>query len=167
MFQSVVIASIQLVIPIRAALLQQVRTEKYVELTCDQALAGFLAPLAFNLILILVCAVLGYLARKLPENFNESWYIFISVTTTLFMWLVFLPTYFSAFYAYHQEALIAFCLILNALITLMCLFVPKLYAIVYLEDHQLKFGILSDGNSSLRSNTVSSIDQPRNPGSAN
>ena len=51
----------------------QVVSEKHVELFCDLALEGFLAPLCYNMLLIILCGVYGYLTRKLPENFNESW----------------------------------------------------------------------------------------------
>ncbi|ELU13847.1 hypothetical protein CAPTEDRAFT_72291, partial [Capitella teleta] len=114
---------------ISPGLLQQVKTKPFVELRCEQALPAFLLPICFNVALILLCAVLGYLTRKLPENFNESWYIFVSVSTTLFAWSVFLPTYFSVFYAYQQAALLSFCLLLNAFITVGCLFLPRAYAI--------------------------------------
>ena len=113
-------------------------TEKYVELLCELPLVGFLVPLSLNLILLLLCAAYGFLARKLPENFNESWFIFVCVSTTAFMWMVFLPTYFTMFYAYHQAALLAFCLILNACITLLCLYVPKLYALYFVSEDRLK-----------------------------
>ena len=71
-------------------------------------------------------------------------YIFVSVATTMFMWLVFLPTYFTTFYAYHQVVLLATCLFLNAIITLLCLFIPKIYAIYYVEDDKLKYATFSN-----------------------
>ena len=81
----------------------------------------------------------GFLTRRLPENFNESWYIFVSVSTTTFLWMVFLPTYFTTFYAHYQVALLATSLILNASITLLCLYVPKIYAIYFIDEEQLKY----------------------------
>jgi hypothetical protein len=111
-------------------------TEKYAELFCQLPLEGLLIPLSYNLLLILCCGTYGYLTRKLPENFNESWYIFVSVSTTSFIWVIFLPTYFTTFYAHHQMALLALSLILNAYVTLLCLFVPKIYAIVFLAEDQ-------------------------------
>ena len=130
-----------------ARLRMQVPTEKHVELFCDLPLEGLLIPLAYNLTLIILCAVYGFLTRKLPENFNESWYIFISVSTTTFLWIVFIPTYFTTFYAYHQAALLAFSLILNASVTLLCLYVPKLYAIYFIDEAQLNF-VSTTGNTS-------------------
>ena len=129
-----------------------VRTEKFVELYCSLPLIGLLPPLAFNILLVLLCAIFGFLTRKLPENFNESWYIFVSVSTTMFLWLVFLPTYFTAFYASHQVVLLASCLLINASVTLICLFIPKIYAIHFVDEEQLK---LATTGSSVAGATVS------------
>ena len=126
----------------------QIPTKKYVELLCEQSLQGFLVPLAYNLLIIFACAVYGFLTRKLPENFNESWYIFVSVSTTAFLWMVFLPTYFTMFYAHHQAAILAFCLIVNAAITLLCLFVPKVYALYFVEESDIKFSAAGQSHSS-------------------
>lgn len=135
---------VQWLLPVEVELYQPSLIEPYVELRCQQSLPGFLTPLSYNCLMIIICAILGYLTRKLPENFNESWHIFISVSTTLFMWLIFLPTYFLAFYNYHQVALLALCLILNSYITLGCLFFPKVYAILFLKEDQIKFSTMTD-----------------------
>ena len=135
----------------------KVPTERHVELFCDLPQVGFLAPLAYNLALIVFCAFYGFLTRKLPENFNESWYIFVSVSTTMFLWMVVLPTYFTTFYAYHQAALLAFCLILNASITLLCLYVPKVYAIYFVEEGSMTFSS-ELGQASVSRTTVSYIE---------
>lgn len=117
----------------------QVATEKYVEVLCSLPLSGLLPPLCLNLLFILTCAAYGFLTRKLPENFNESWYIFVSVATTTFLWLVFLPAYFTAFYAVHQIALLVSCLIINATITLLCLYFPKIYCIYFINENDIQF----------------------------
>ena len=115
-----------------------VSTKPYVELQCQQDIKGLLIPLAFNILLILTCAIFAFLTRKLPDNFNESWYIFLCVSTTLFVWIAFFPTYFTAFYAYHKAALLAFALILNAAVTLICMFGPKVYALYYVNENDIK-----------------------------
>ncbi len=121
-----------------AKLRMKILTEKHVELFCELPFFTFLMPLIYNLILILLCAVYGFLTRKLPENYNEAWYIFVSVCTTVFLWVVFLPTYYNMFYAYNQSALLAFCLFLNATISLFSVFAPKIYALYFVEDDAIK-----------------------------
>ena len=121
-----------------ASLQMPVATERYVELVCGMSLENLLIPLCYNMAVLLLCAVFGFLTRQLPDNFNESWYIFISVTTTLFVWVAFLPTYFLAFYAYHKAALLALVLILNGAVTILCLFSPKLYAVYYVDENKIK-----------------------------
>ena len=116
-----------------------ISVEKYVELYCKVPLEAMLIPLSFNLLLITLSALYGFMTRKLPENFNESWYIFVSVSTTTFLWLVFLPTYFTTFRTYHQAALLAFCLIINGFVTLCCLYIPKIYAIYFVDESKIKF----------------------------
>ena len=132
-------------------------TKKHVELSCVQEMQGFLLPLAFNLLLLACCAVHGFLIRKLPENFNESWYIFVSVLTTLFIWIVFLPTYFSTFYAYYQVVLLAFNLILNGFLTLLTLYAPKLYALYFIDEETLKYGEMTTNTTQVNP-TLSTTD---------
>ena len=115
-----------------------VTTEKFVELLCNISIVNILLPLSFNFILLLLCAVFGFLTRKLPDNFNESWYIFISVITTIFIWIAFLTTNLLAFYAYHKAALLALALILNSFIVLICLFGPKIYAVYFVNEKDIK-----------------------------
>ena len=118
---------------------QQIVIKKHVELYCDSSLQGFLPPLAYNMALIISCGIHAFLTRQLPENFNEAWYIFVSVTTTSFLWMGFLPTYFTTMNASYQVILIAFCLFFNASITLMCMFMPKIFAIYFVDESKIKF----------------------------
>ena len=98
---------------------------------------------------------------------------FISVSTTTFMWMVFLPTYFTTFYAYHQAALLAFCLLLNASITLLCLYIPKIYAIYFIDEDKLTFSFndqmksVSSSFSTGVSDMETEIKPPLSPGNGN
>jgi 7 transmembrane sweet-taste receptor of 3 GCPR len=112
--------------------------DRYIELYCHKSTAWFLIPLVYNIVLMLVCAVIGFITRKLPENFNESWFIFVSVSTTLFAWVVFIPAYFSSYYAYMQPVILGFCLILICFVTLGCQFVPIIYAVIFLPADRIK-----------------------------
>lgn len=123
--------------PPRDLMRMPVRTERYVELLCDMPLTGMIPPLLWNLLLILCCCLYAFKARMLPDNFNESRYIFLSVSTTIFLWCAFLPTYFSAFYANQKALLLAAILLLNSTVMVICLYYPKVYAIFYVDDDDL------------------------------
>ena len=110
---------------------------KEVEMFCFLQLGGFIPPVAFNLLLILMCAIFGFLVRKLPQNFNESWHLYVCVSSTLFLWIVFLPTYFTTYYAIHQVVLLVSCLLINAAVVHICIFAPKIYAVYYADAGSL------------------------------
>ncbi|KAI8770780.1 metabotropic glutamate receptor, partial [Biomphalaria glabrata] len=68
----------------------------FVELSCDWTIPGLTSFLGYNLILVFLCSFFAFKTRKLPDNFNESRFISISVYTTLIVWLAFVPTYYTA-----------------------------------------------------------------------
>ena len=115
-----------------------VEIEEYVEMACTNTAASLLIPLAVNLTMLLCCGVFGYLTRKVPENFNESWYIVITVGVTFIIWIAFLSTYFLAFYIFYQAALQAFALFLNVTVVIVIIFGPKLYALYNIPDSEIK-----------------------------
>ena len=131
-----------LITPPEAQQRMPVSTIQRVELQCKLPLQNLLIPLSYNIILLLLCAIFGFLTRKLPDNFNESWYIFIAVTTTMFVWIACLPTYFVAFYAYHKAALLALGLIMNGIVISLCLYAPKIYAIYYVDEKDIQISRL-------------------------
>lgn len=152
LFQVALITVSMILWPPQAELSMPVRTEKYVERHCNlEALAVF-TPLAFNIFLVLLCSIFAFLARKLPDNFNECWYIFLTLATTLFIWMAFLPTYYSAFYAYHKAAFLALALILIGAATLVVLFGPKLYALFFVAEDDIKITDFEGSHSSSKSN---------------
>src|SRR6218665_192339 len=117
--------------PSTAALRMASVFEKYVELYCRKSIVWFVVPLSYNIFIMLLCAWIGFVTRKLPNNFNESWFIFISVSTTLFAWAVFIPAYFTTSYVYLQSTILGFALVLNCFVTLICQYVPILYALAF------------------------------------
>lgn len=112
-------------------------TRRYVEQLCDLPLNGLIPPLAFNVLLLISCAAYAFKCRNFPENFNESKYIFASVSTTVFLWLAFVPTYFTAFYAEHKALLLALVLVLNSIVLTLSFYAPKVYALYYVDEDKL------------------------------
>lgn len=127
--------------------IQRIESERKVELTCYNPPIAFSIPLGFNALLLFCCVCLSYVTRKLPENFNEAWYIFVSVSTTIFLWIVLLPTYFTMFYVYYKVIILGVCLITNGILTLLCLFLPKIYAVYFINEEQMVIGNYSRYNS--------------------
>ena len=58
--QVVILVVVTIFYPSETELRMPIHTEPYVELTCVQDKLPFLLPLIYNIISILVCAVLGY-----------------------------------------------------------------------------------------------------------
>ena len=141
--------------PSAAELVMPLAYEKYVELHCTQTMWAFLVPLTTNILVLLACTVLAFLNRKLPENFNESWYIFLSVTSTLLTWSLLLPTYFTSFYAYNRAAILAFCLLVNVYLTIACQYGPKVYAVLLVKEENMRFTPFTGANTNAVSTTNS------------
>ncbi|XP_060593074.1 metabotropic glutamate receptor 3-like [Ruditapes philippinarum] len=105
------------------------RTEKFVELFCNLPHAGLLSSLSYNLILVLICTFYAFKTRKLPDNYKESRYIAFCVDTTLLIWITFVPTYFTTTRAAAKTTIVAVSLLLNASVTITCLFIPRIHAL--------------------------------------
>lgn len=122
---------------------------KYVEIYCHKSVVWFLVPLAYNMALMVGCAVLGFLVRHLPENYNDSQFIFISVLTTFFVWILFIPAYFIASYAYIRSVIIGFSLMSNIGVTLGCQYLRIAYAVLFVSTDKIKFNPTGDNQIAL------------------
>lgn len=105
------------------------RTVKFVELFCNLPTAGLLSSLSYNLILVVICTFYAFKTRKLPDNYKESRYIAFCVDTTLLIWITFVPTYFTTTRAAAKTTILAVSLLLNASVTVTCLFIPRIYSL--------------------------------------
>ena len=85
-----------------AQLHQPVMTEPRVERLCRLPLIGMATSLAYHVLLVLVCTLLAFKTRRLPDNYSESRYIAFCVDTTLLVWLIFVPAYFTATVGSHK-----------------------------------------------------------------
>nr|KAG5713663.1 hypothetical protein BaRGS_024711 [Batillaria attramentaria] len=131
--QALICLVVMAVYPEWHKLTMKVALERYVEHSCDLPMAGLASFLAYNLLLVAVCAFLAFKTRRLPDNFNESRFISMCVTTTLVMWLAFIPGYLLAWREHLKMLMLALALALNHSTALVFLFLPKVYAVMYLE----------------------------------
>ena len=111
---------------------------EYVEITCTHSDTLMYGVMAWNLGLVFVCSILAGLTRKLPENYNETRFITFCAFCSLVVFLAFSSTYLAIDHsnAYNLSGYFALGLFVNATVTLLCLFIVKLYAIYFVRIEQ-------------------------------
>ncbi|XP_070185379.1 metabotropic glutamate receptor 5-like [Littorina saxatilis] len=107
--------------------------EYYVELSCEFPQAALASFLVYNVLLVAVCTLLAFKTRRLPDNFNESRFISMCVSTKLVVLCCFVPAYIVSQRQLLRMLMLALAVALNHSVALVFLFLPKIYAVCYLE----------------------------------
>ena len=106
------------------------------ERVCEYPQGPFITAICVNVGFLIVCSAFAFKNRTLPNNFNESKFAAFFVYSTCVMWLAFVPAYFLTRNGY-KILFLCIMLIGNAVVCICGLYVPKVYAVYFVENDHL------------------------------